>query len=270
MIIFNNIKYAGEEQAKAKIHSCRLLTLASFFKRTPTGYDTSRMDKDTVINTIKSIGKDNSMVVLDLESWPLQGSMETIQETMNKMLEIVDLFRIHSPGLRLGIYPVPPRTGWHGVLNYYRFKNDKTSKWWPQAQTDYNWWKSQSKQYTKGTKSNYKVKSILDNVDFTCPDIYIPYSDDASLAFWPTYAKEHIKVARTYRKQIYCYISPYVGGKDQVLIPTKNWLTMLDTCNKYADGAIIYTCVTLDPNIEWWTATKEWIAKNADDYQRLG
>jgi hypothetical protein len=203
------------------------------------------------------------MVVLDLESWPLQGTQETIQETMDKMLEAVELFRIYSPGLRLGIYPVPPRSNWSAVANYYKFKKDKTSQWYPRAKEVYDWWKGQNAAYSKGRRnSKYHYDCLTDHVDFICTDIYAHYSDKENLNFWPTYGREHIKIARTHRKNVYCYISPYIAGKDKELVPTTAWLKMLDTCNKYADGAIIYTCVDLDPNIEWWTATKEWAAKN--------
>lgn len=265
MILFNNIRNAGQEASKANLHPCRLLTQWALYKKDhSTGrYDTSRVDKDTILNCIKIIGNDNRLVVLDFEDWPLQGSADVIQETMYKMLEAVDIFREYAPGLRLGIYPVPPRTSWHAVYNWYKFKKDKTSKWYGEAKKVYKWWSGQNSLYAKGKRKNYHYECVVDHVDFICPDIYIPYNTDDALKFWPIFGREHIKIARKHKKNVYPYISPYLQAKDKTLLPTKSWIKMLDTCKKYADGAIIYTAVDLDPNIEWWVATKEWIANNS-------
>lgn len=264
MLVFNNIRNAGQEEGIGGLTKCRLLTQWAFFPLVNGKYDTSKIVPSVVEKCINTIGVDNRLVVLDFESWPLQGTAEQIQQTMDNMLVGIDLFRKLAPGLRLGVYPVPPRSSWHAVFNYYKFKKDKTSKWWPEAERVYKWWQGQNKLYAKGRRTKkYNYDCLTDRVDFICPDIYAPYGDETNLAFWPTYGREHIKASRIHRKYVYPYISPYVGGKDKELVPTKHWLKMLDTCNKYADGAIIYTCVDLDPNIEWWVATKEWISKNS-------
>ena len=263
MLVFNNVRESKEESKY--LTNCRLLTSWAFFPLVNGKYVYDSVDEAAVKKCIDTIGPDNRLVVLDLEAWPLQGTAEVVQETMDKMLVAVDLFRKYAPGIRLGIYPVPPRSNWSAVFNYYKFKKDKTSKWWGQAEATYKWWHGQNKLYMKGRRtSKYTYDCLTDRVDFICPDIYAHYSDETNMAFWPTYGREHIKAARLHRKNVYPYISPYIGGKDKELVPTKHWVKMLDTCKRYADGAIIYTCVNLDPSIEWWVATKEWMEKNKE------
>lgn len=261
MLLFSNIKNGNTAATNAGLKLCWLLTQWAFFKKDPNGqYDMNQADEATVRAAIKTVDSSNVPLVLDLESWPLQGDMATIQATMDKMLYIIELFRAEAPGRRIGIYPVPPRSQWHAVYNYHYYKSDKTSKFYTEALSVYKWWQTQNKQYAKGRSTGkYSKYCLTDYVDFVCPDVYIPYATEDAYNFATTYIKEHIKASRLHRKQVYPYISPYIAGKESQLLPTKTWLECLETCKKYADGAIIYSSVALDENIEWWVATKDWM-----------
>jgi len=188
------------------------------------------------------------IVTLDIETWSY--AKDSLNETIHRYINAVDIFRSLNNHSLAGFYAAPPyqRYSWKNLDDSVRYK-----KW--QAVND-------------------SLKDFAGKVDIFFPSAYCR---DTSTANWEKYIKANVSEIRTKyskTKPIYFYIDPqYIvkGTVDGVVnhqfIDKVRWRKLLELVYKYANGAVIWTSnkdvdnkiIEWNPNMEWWQVTRQFM-----------
>lgn len=187
-------------------------------------------------------------VVLDIEHWPLTGSLDAVHDSLTKYMTVLNWFRAAAPGLPVGYYGAPP------VRDYWRAITDTSS------QERKSW-----------MAENDQLRALAYAVDILFPSLYTLYPDHAG---WRKYAIAQIEEARRYGggKPVYVFLWPQYHESNLTLggryLEADYWLLELETAKEYADGIVIWggwgsdnRPAKWDDSAPWWNITKEFMKR---------
>lgn len=194
--------------------------------------------------------QENDIAVIDIEHWPVEGNKKTVQESVERYIDVLESFKKLTPGVKYGYYRVPP------VHDYWNAIQDPTSS-----------------RYQEWDAKNRLLDELAGKIDVFFPSLYTYYQDRER---WVRYAVANIEQARKYsgEKPVYVFLWPQyhyynkdIGGE---FVDPEFWKIQLQTARKYADGAVIWTPSRLewDDNAEWWNVTKEFMRELNNENNR--
>lgn len=185
-----------------------------------------------------------SKFVIDIEGWPLDSrrfSKEKVQESINRVLQVVGWMKSERPQLQIGFYGSPPHRDYWGPLR----GNAKVIEDWQRA--------------------NDHLKPIADALDFLCPSVYAFYDD---IPGWVRYANANIEEAQRFGKPVYPFLwcRYHVSNRLRKLqfIEGDYWRTQLETVrDSGSEGVVLWDWFgfdrskpnAIDPQADWWQAT---------------
>jgi hypothetical protein len=176
------------------------------------------------------------LMVIDVEHWDLSGtSSDAIERNIHRYVDILDTFRAHMPGIRLGLYSMVP------IRNYWTPVRGKPA--------ELAVWHSENK----------RLKPIADATDVIFPSLYTFYDDREG---WLSYAKANMDEARQYGRPIYPFLWPQYH-KSRQPIDRNFWRLQLETVFSSADGMVIWTPAKgrarWNPEAPWWQETTDFL-----------
>jgi len=187
----------------------------------------------------------NSLLIVDIEHWPLSGDDKTIADSISKYSTVMQWIRNEEPELKTGYFGILP------VANYSIYRKTVDS-------SDYKQWQIQ----------NDRLKPLARVVDVIFPYTYTYYPDQEA---WVQFAIKNIKEARRYGKPVYVFLWPQYTEQNKKLsgqyVAPDYWKLQLETVRQYADGVVIWGGwgdngpVSWDENAPWWQVTKEFLDK---------
>jgi hypothetical protein len=180
--------------------------------------------------------KATDLVVIDVEHWDLNGtSADAIERNIERYVTLLETFRAHMPGHRLGLYSTVP------IRNYWTPVRGTTA--------ELAAWRSENK----------RLQPIADQSDVMFPSLYTFYGDRDG---WLTYAKANMAEAKQYGRPIYPFLWPQYH-KSWELIDRDFWRLQLETVFKNADGMVIWTPARNKPRWDsqapWWQETVDFL-----------
>lgn len=180
--------------------------------------------------------KATDLVVIDVEHWDLtRTSPYLIERNIERYVALLDTFRSHLPGIRLGLYSMVP------IRNYWTPVRGKPA--------DLAAWRSE----------NERLKPIADATDVIFPSLYTFYDDRDG---WLTYANANMAEARQYGRPIYPFLWPQYHRSAKP-IDRDFWRLQLETVFKNADGMVIWTPARgsprWNPEAPWWQETVDFL-----------
>jgi len=181
----------------------------------------------------------SSLVVLDVEHWPLMGDAQIVEQSLERFRSLLSRTRAVVGPRTIGYYAVLP------IRDYWRATDSPSSGRFKSWQAD-----------------NDKWQRLADDVDAVFPSLYTFYDDEDG---WVRYAKANLKEARRLagNKPVYAFIWPQYHESNKTLggtfIPGPYWRLQLDTLAQYADGVLIWGGYQIkwDENAAWWQVTRE-------------
>lgn len=180
--------------------------------------------------------KTTDLVVIDVEHWDLSGtSPDVIERNIGRYVSILDTFRTHMPGIRLGLYSmVPIRNYWTPVRGH---------------PADLAAWRSE----------NERLKPIADASDVIFPSLYTFYDDRDG---WLAYAHANMAEAKRYGRPVYPFLWPQYHRSPEP-IDRDFWRLQLETVFGNADGMVIWTRAKgsprWNPEAPWWRETVDFL-----------
>jgi hypothetical protein len=176
------------------------------------------------------------LVVIDVEHWDLtRTSPYLIERNIERYVALLDTFRTHMPGIRLGLYSMVP------IRNYWTPVRGKPA--------DLAAWRSE----------NERLKPIADATDVIFPSLYTFYDDRDG---WLAYANANMAEARQYGRPIYPFLWPQYHRSVKP-IDRDFWRLQLETVFKNADGMVIWTPARgsrrWNPEAPWWQETVDFL-----------
>jgi hypothetical protein len=182
------------------------------------------------------------LLVIDVEHWSLSGtSPDAIERNIERYVTVLDTFRSHMPGVRLGLYGTVP------IRNYWTPVNGKPA--------ELATWRSE----------NERVKPVADASDVIFPSLYTFYDDRDG---WLTYAKANIAEAQRYGRPVYPFLWPQYHTTWQP-IDRDFWRLQLETVRDNADGMVIWTPAKgrphWNPDAPWWQETIDFLRASGLD-----
>jgi|SRR5688572_19892171 hypothetical protein len=195
--------------------------------------DTSFIRSETIPRMRR---KATDLVVIDVEHWDLTGtSPDAIERNIKRYVTILDTFRTHMPGVRIGLYSTVP------IRNYWTPVKGKPA--------ELATWRSE----------NERLKPIADASDVIFPSLYTFYDDRDG---WLTYAQANIAEAKQYGRPVYPFLWPQYhttwGPIDRDF-----WRLQLETVYDNADGMVIWSPAKgkprWNPEAPWWQETVDFL-----------
>jgi len=180
--------------------------------------------------------KATDLVVIDVEHWDLSGtSSDEVERNIDRYVAILDAFRTHMPGIRLGLYSTVP------IRNYWTPVQGRSA--------DLAVWR----------RENERLKPIADASDVLFPSLYTFYDDRDG---WLTYANANMAEARQYGRPVYPFLWPQYHTSWQP-IDRDFWRLQLETVFRNADGMVIWTPAKgkprWNPEAPWWQETVDFL-----------
>lgn len=202
-------------------------------------YGESRAEPNVqrIVRVARNLAPD-SLVCVDIEHWPLKGSPELVQQSINKYKVVAATIKEQSPSVKLGFYgALPIRDYWRAVQTV----GNKTRAEW--------------------IKENDALMPMAEFVDVIFPSVYTFYDDPTG---WRKYAVANLEEAAKYKKPIIPFLWPRYHNSNVYLrhtdISANFWGTQLDTCLSHADGVVIWGGgEEWNPMAAWWRETKFFI-----------
>jgi hypothetical protein len=196
-------------------------------------------DKSRMSALARLAKQSTSILVIDIEEWPLTGDPAKVTESVKKYQTVLESFKAAVPPLSVGLYGVLP------IPDY-----------WPSIQA------KGSPGYLGWQKENDSLSSIASFADVLFPSVYTFYEDRNG---WQKYAIAEIQEARRHAggKPVYVFLWPqyHVSNKKlaNTFLPGDYWRMELETARKYADGIVIWCCSnrqTWNERAPWWLETQ--------------
>lgn len=190
------------------------------------------------IPDLRSKTTDLDLVIIDIEHWHLADPPpEEIERNISRYISVVDAFRHHMPGTRLGFYGMIP------VRNY----------WAPV--------KRQVSALARWHNENRRLQRLADSVDIIFPSLYTFEND---LDAWTAYAMANIEQAKQYGKPVHAFLWPQFH-KSRHTIGAPFWRAQLETVYQHADGLVIWSPARgrprWEPDAAWWLETVAFLEK---------
>ncbi len=247
-IVFDGTQYSNK--ADFSVYGIRPITIAYGGNFGPPDWY-QQADGLPGLQAVQAVAREaqqkGHLVVLDIEYWLLNGSPDSVRDSLTKYMTMLDWFRAAAPGLSLGYYGAPP------LGDYWRAIKD------PSSQERRSW-----------MEENDQIRSLAGAVDALFPSLYTFYPDQDG---WKKYAIAQIEEARRYGggKPVYVFLWPQYHDSNLILggryLPADYWLLELETAKEYADGIVIWGGWDLkmdkpmiwDDSAPWWKVTKEFM-----------
>lgn len=205
-------------------------------------------DETACRKTAREAAAKNIPFVIDIEHWPTdirRHSKAEVQQSMNKIIQIVQWMKDERPKLKIGLYSIVPMRDYAAAL----FGDAvKLAKW---------------------QDANAFLAPLAKELDFIAPSLYTTRTDRVG---WVKYAIASISEARKYRKPVIPFVWPRYHEfiklpLKHTFIPSDYWLRQLQTVRKYADGVILWdwsgftvpNTGILDTSQPWWITTKKFV-----------
>lgn len=200
------------------------------------------IDRAKVANTAMEL-LPNEMVILDLEAWVMPVDHW-------KIVEVIDEIRKHWPTLRIGVYGVLP---YHTC--YWESFTDIQGNVTGQMQGSIERINREGFYRKPDGGIGSSTRGLVDAVDFVCPSLYTFQVTPEHQSYWFTYyARNNLREARKYNKQIYPFVWARRHGTLEPLdlaFFKKQCKYIIDTCDglviwdwlDYPDGAAVNAAV---------------------------
>lgn len=188
-----------------------------------------------------------SWFVVDIENWETdirKVPKEEVRETIEKMRLVVRWMKSERPGLKVGVYGLPPiRDYWTPVQG----KSDAIAAW---------------------KAANEFFKPLAQDVDFIAPSLYTFYND---VNGWKTYALANIAEAKRFGKPVLPFLWARYHPSNRLsklqFISGDYWRTQLETVrNSGVEGVILWDWSgfsdppqAIDTNADWWKETTAFV-----------
>ncbi|MGX2039607.1 hypothetical protein ACWJKU_05650 [Methylocaldum sp. MU1018] len=198
----------------------------------------SKQVADQICSVAAEARKKNLVTVLDVELWPTTGSDEVMNDTRQKLMTVLRMFRKCAPSLKVGYYGIPPiRDYWRAIKG----ENDPA--------------------YRKWQADNDRYQALANEVDILFPSLYTFYEDRNG---WQKYAEANIREARRLArgKPVYAFLWPQFHDSNAKLkgrfVPGNYWRLELETVERLADGAVLWGGwqTPWAESAGWWQTTK--------------
>ena len=242
-LVFDGTLYSDKPDLSA--YGIRPIILASSGKFGPEW--NNQIDGLPDLQVVQAVAREAQQkghaVVLNIEHWPLNGSPDSVRDSLTKYMTVLDWFKKAAPGHSVGYYGVPP------LRDYWRAIEDTSSR-----------------ERQSWMEENDQLRSLAGAVDVLFPSLYTFYPDQAG---WKKYAIAQIVEARRYGggKPVYVFLWPQYHDSNRILggryLPADYWLLELETAKEYADGIVIWggggsdnRPAKWDENAAWWKITK--------------
>jgi hypothetical protein len=240
-VVFDGTLYKGKpspEQSGMK--PITILYQASMWPG-KSGDPQSVPNADVVKALAQQASKSTGIAVVDIEQWQLTGDSATVDQSVDKYQETLQMFQQAAPSLQLGYYSVAPiRDYWSPIDG------------------------SKSPNYLAWQQQNNTVAPIAQQANALFPSAYTFYTDQAG---WRKYAIAQVAEARRIApgKPVYLFLWPQYdsnGAQGGDYLPDAYWQMELETAKQYADGVVIWGGwnQTWDSNASWWLETQQFIA----------
>jgi hypothetical protein len=248
---------------------------SDFFRQADSprgGYDWSQPNETATRQIAREVSSNHQVLVVDIEHFPgdiRTASAKSVQETIQKLGQLVDWVHAERPDVKVGFYGLLPLRDYWTPVNYWMTKAradaDAHDAWAVQNLPRY------AEKYRAWQAANDFLKPLADKVDYLFPSLYTFYDDQAG---WCLYAKGNLTEAQRYGKPIVPFLwmeyhdsTPRIGQ----YLSGEYWRTELDTVRQYASGVVIWGGVKFSPNAPaynepwnetapWWVATKDFLA----------
>ncbi|NDJ18722.1 hypothetical protein [Myxacorys almedinensis] len=206
--------------------------------------DRSQPDREACQQNARAAAGQFSHFVIDIEHWKVninQDPKAEVQQSIDKLLQVIEWMREAAPSLKLGVYSIPPiRDYWTPVRNL------------PGGRSG---WRT----------ANQFLKPIADASDFLAPSLYTFYTD---IPGWVTYASANIEEAQQFGKPVYPFLwcRYHISNRERrnQFIAGDYWRTQLETVrDRGANGLVLWDWAghdeprtnVLDTQQAWWQET---------------
>jgi len=230
--IFPQMTYSGMPNLAEQGFSRMKMVYASALW--PGGHDRGEPHEQRVRAVARDLPTDVP-VVLDVEHWSTD--LEQIEQTIDKLIQIVVWIKDENPDVKLGYYMLMPVREYWPVVNAEQFPG----------------------QHEKWKQRNRRMSRLAEHVDYIFPSLYTFYQDQPG---WLKYARESILEARQYGKPVYVFLWPRYHGSNQEVggqfIEPDFWQQQLITAGTLGDGAVIWDWAPnteFNPDWPWWKKT---------------
>lgn len=205
------------------------------------GQDRSKPDREACQKTARAAAGRFSHFVINIEHWKVninQDPKAEVEESIDKLVQVIEWMREAAPSLKLGVYAIPPiRDYWTPVRNL------------PGARSGW-------------TAANQFLKPIADAADFTAPSLYTFYEE---IPGWVKYATANIEEAQKFGKPVYpflwCRYHNSNKNRKYQFIEGDYWRKQLETVrDRGANGVVLWDWSgpknhALDSTQAWWQET---------------
>jgi hypothetical protein len=204
-------------------------------------------DPARVEKLLATLPNNNDPIVLDIEHFDTSNDPAVTRKEGIALAKIARIFRQKAPGRSIGFYGLLPIAGWGNSIVRGDLRN--IAKW---------------KQH------NDAIAPLNAAVDVLYP---VGYTNDKDRAAWAKQIRATICEARRISKRpVYVFVWPeFHEGSifKNTPIPADQWREQLDVLAPIADGIVLwggYDLVknrlkTWDEDEQWWTVTKERMAR---------
>ena len=255
-VVFDGTLYSNKPNLS--VYGIRPITMAYAGKFGPDWY--KQADRLPDLQAVQTVAREAQQkghgAVLDIEHWPLDGSPESVRDSLTKYTTVLEWFQAAAPGLFVGYYGAPP------LRDYWRAIKDASS------QERRSW-----------MLENDQIRALAGAVDVLFPSLYTFYPDQAG---WKKYAIAQIEEARRYGngKPVYVFLWPQYHDSNRLLkgqyLPADYWSLELETAKEYADGIVIWggwgsdnRPAKWDDSAPWWEKTKEFMSSQGISHPGL-
>jgi hypothetical protein len=207
----------------------------------PAGNDRSAPPAmETLTKVLSPIGasEPNTLLILDIENWPLTGPEDRIRKSIELFRETARRVKAVLPKAKIGFYGIPP------IPDYWRAIQ-------PKGSAARNSWEAQSE----------LMRPLAAELDAAFPSLYAHYNDPKG---WSSVAEAQIETARHLMpgKPVYPFLwfkfhdsNRQLTGKD---LPSDYWREQLQFSCQHADGFIVWGgyAETWSSSAPWWQEVK--------------
>lgn len=218
---------------------------------------------EIAVRSLAQKTSEKTPLVLDVEHWSVQGKNKVTEESINKLIQIVDWVHKEKPNLKVGYFGLMPVSNAWKELNYVRATDSLTGLGFSKIK----------EAYRELQEDNARMKRLAAHVDFVCPVLYT-FNNLNGAAYeksWTKMAKNAIDEAGQYGKPIYAFLWPQFfdlkdKNGDNAFIPADFWRRELELVRgSRADGLIVWGSSTFrktgwNENDPWWKVTKDFIS----------
>jgi hypothetical protein len=202
------------------------------------GVSHDEVDPAGIADALHYIQRLTTDAYFDLEEWTLYGQPADAAARIQRHLQVAEIARETTPGLKFGFYGVVPTSPyWPILLN----KTDMIAAW---------------------RAMNRRSRAIADKVDYLFPSLYTFYNDPRG---WETNARAVLKEARQLGKPVYPFLWPEFHDSNAQLkfqqIPAEFWRRELEVCRECADGLVLWGGFKepWDEEAPWWLETRSFV-----------